>query len=108
MNNKTVVISGASGGIGIAISKAFYNEGYNIVLLYNKNKKALEDELGFPLMIRNRKGFGLTQAGKYLYIEGKNIIANIKEIENHATCISKNNNKELIKPLEYLALNILK
>ena len=46
-------------------------------------------------MIRNRKGFELTQAGKYLYIEGKNIIANIKEIENHATCISKNNNKEL-------------
>lgn len=44
MNNKTVVISGASGGIGIAISKAFYNESYNIVLLYNKNKKALEDE----------------------------------------------------------------
>lgn len=44
MNNKTVVISGASGGIGIAISKAFYNEGYNIVLLYNKNKKALEEE----------------------------------------------------------------
>ena len=57
--------------------------------------KALEDELGFPLMIRNRKGFELTQAGKYLYIEGKNIIANIKEIENHATYISKNNNKEL-------------
>ena len=44
MNNKTVVISGASGGIGIAISKAFYNEDYNIVLLYNKNKKVLEDE----------------------------------------------------------------
>ena len=83
--------------------------------------KALEDELGFPLMIRNRKGFELTQAGKYLYIEGKNIIANIKEIENHATYISKNNNKELKighvvnygyqelkKPLEYLVLNILK
>ena len=34
--------------------------------------------------------------------------ANIKEIENHATCISKNNDKELKKPLEYLALNILK
>ena len=57
--------------------------------------KALEDELFFPLMIQNRKRFELTQAGKYLYIEGKNIIANIKEIENHATYISKNNNKEL-------------
>lgn len=44
MNNKTAVVSGASGGIGIAVSKALYNAGYNIVLLYNKNKKPLEDE----------------------------------------------------------------
>ena len=47
--------------------------------------KSLEDELGFTL----------TDAGKYIYLEGKNIINNIKEIEQHASFISKNNNQEL-------------
>lgn len=57
--------------------------------------KTLEEELGFPLMNRNKKGFTLTEAGKYIYLEGKNIISNIKNIENHASLISKNVNKEL-------------
>ena len=97
--------------LAIVKTKSFSEAAYELFIsqsAISQQIKALEDELCFPLMIRNRKGFELTQAGKYLYIEGKNIIANIKEIENHATCISKNNNKELKKPLEYLALNILK
>lgn len=57
--------------------------------------KALEDELGFPLMVRNKKGFTLTEAGKYIYLEGKNIINNIEEVERHASFISKNSNAEL-------------
>lgn len=57
--------------------------------------KSLEDELGFSLMIRNKKGFTLTQAGKYIYIEGKNIVSNIRIIEQHALYISKNINKEI-------------
>lgn len=57
--------------------------------------KSLEDELGYPLMIRNKKGFELTQAGKYIYLEGKNILNNIKEVSNHAGLISKNQNQTL-------------
>jgi len=37
--SKTVLITGASRGIGKAIAKKFANEGYNIVLCYNKSEK---------------------------------------------------------------------
>lgn len=57
--------------------------------------KTLEEELGFTLMDRNKKGFTLTQAGRYIYTQGKNILSNIKEVEEHATYISKNPNQEL-------------
>lgn len=57
--------------------------------------KSLEDELGYKLMNRNKKGFELTEAGKYIYLEGKNIINNIKEVSSHAGFISKNNNQTL-------------
>mgnify|MGYP001623744106 FL=1 len=57
--------------------------------------KSLEDELGFSLLNRSKKEFTLTEAGKYIYKEGKNIINNVKEIENHASFISKNTNQEL-------------
>ena len=57
--------------------------------------KSLEDELGFSLLNRSKKGFTLTEAGKYIFKEGKNIINNVKEIENHASFISKNTNQEL-------------
>lgn len=57
--------------------------------------KTLEEELGFTLMDRNKKGFTLTQAGRYIYTQGKTILNNIKEVEEHATYISKNPNQEL-------------
>ncbi len=41
MNSKeTVIITGASGGIGSAIAAAFAENGYNAVINYNKNEKA--------------------------------------------------------------------
>lgn len=43
MSNKTAVISGASGDIGISLAHAFYNENYDLVLLYNRNKKSIDD-----------------------------------------------------------------
>lgn len=41
-NKKTVVITGASGGIGSAIAKKFAQEGYNLVLTCNKSTDSLE------------------------------------------------------------------
>lgn len=38
--NKTVLITGASGGIGSAIAEKFACLGYNVVINYNKNEKA--------------------------------------------------------------------
>ena len=46
--NKTVIVTGASGDIGKAIAKAYFNEGYNVAAVYNKGEKsalALKEEL---------------------------------------------------------------
>ena len=40
---KTVLITGASGGIGSAIAKRFAEAGYPVVLLYHHNKQAIDD-----------------------------------------------------------------
>ncbi len=39
---KTVLITGASGGIGAAIAREMSHAGYNIALTYNKNKEKAE------------------------------------------------------------------
>ena len=40
MNNKfkTVVITGGLGGIGMSLVNFFYDKGYNIIIIDNKNK----------------------------------------------------------------------
>ncbi|MBQ5327131.1 MAG: glucose 1-dehydrogenase [Oscillospiraceae bacterium] len=40
---KTVLITGASGGIGAAIAREMSRAGYNIALTYNKNKEKAEN-----------------------------------------------------------------
>ena len=42
MKKKTVLVTGASGGIGSAIVKKFAKEGYNVVIHYNSNKESAE------------------------------------------------------------------
>lgn len=45
---KTAIVTGGSRGIGAAICEALYNEGYNVVICYNKNKEkadALSEKL---------------------------------------------------------------
>ena len=46
--NKTVIVTGASGDIGKAIAKAYFNEGYFVAAVYNNGFEAaknLKDEL---------------------------------------------------------------
>lgn len=61
----------------------------------SQSVKSLENELGYNLMMRDKKGFELTGAGRYIYLEGKNILTSIKDIKDHANFISKNNNQTL-------------
>ncbi len=39
---KTVLITGASGGIGSAAARAFAEKGYSVIINYNKNKQSAE------------------------------------------------------------------
>ncbi len=39
-SNKTVIVTGASGGIGSATAALFARNGYNTIINYNKNKEA--------------------------------------------------------------------
>lgn len=43
----------------------------------------LEEELGTTLIMRNRKGIELTQAGKTLYLESRELFSKVEEIKNH-------------------------
>lgn len=45
MNEKSVLITGASGGIGRAIALYLATKGYNLILHYNRNKIAAEETL---------------------------------------------------------------
>ena len=45
MNKKTVLVTGASGGIGSAIAKKFAKQGYNVVIHYCSNKSSAEKVL---------------------------------------------------------------
>lgn len=43
MKNKTILITGASGIIGISISKKLISNGYDVVLCYNKNDTFIDE-----------------------------------------------------------------
>ncbi len=43
MNNKTILITGASGGIGKSIACRLIENNYKVVLHYNSNKKSVDD-----------------------------------------------------------------
>ena len=43
MKNKSILITGASGSIGLAISKKVISNGYDAVMFYNKNDSFIDD-----------------------------------------------------------------
>ena len=45
MHNKTVIVTGASKGIGKAIAIAAAQDGYHVVVHYNKDRQGAEDTL---------------------------------------------------------------
>lgn len=52
---KTVLITGASRGIGAEIARTFYNKGYNVAINYNKSEddaQKLEKELPGSILIK--------------------------------------------------------
>lgn len=53
--SKTVFITGGARGIGAGIAKAFYNDGYNVVINYNKSEEKainLQKELPGSLILK--------------------------------------------------------
>ena len=81
--------------------------GFNIVSLPINYGLTSAVQVGMKYALNNNYDVAVQFDGDGQH-QAKELPKLIKEIENHATCISKNNNKELKKPLEYLALNILK
>ncbi len=41
LKDKYIVITGASGDIGLSCCETFYNQGANLILLYNKNRRKI-------------------------------------------------------------------
>lgn len=57
--------------------------------------KALEQELGFELLVRANRKFTLTPAGEYFYKKSLVVVADYDRLVQDAVRISKNDNKEL-------------
>lgn len=72
MDNKTAIITGASGGLGSAIAKKLNENNYNLVLNYNKNKTAL-DNLVKSFTNKDTKNI-IVQGDVSVYNEAENLI----------------------------------
>lgn len=54
--------------------------------------QGLENELGYKLLIREKRTFSLTPAGKYIYHQSKNILESIENMQEKAKFIASNEN----------------
>ena len=75
LNNKTVILTGAGGGIGKAVAEKLANEKMNLILLGGNNIAKLEKEIArLEKMARNekqpKKKFELVQKIKELQTRG--------------------------------------
>lgn len=80
MIRKTVIITGAVGGIGSATARKFAKSGYNIALTYHKTSpKSLEKEL---------KTYGVDILSVKMDISNeKEVISGFSDILNHFDCV---------------------
>lgn len=54
--------------------------------------QSLESELGYKLLIREKRTFTLTPAGKYIYHQSKNLIQNVEDMQEKARFIANSKN----------------
>ena len=82
---KTVLITGASGGIGAAIAREMSRAGYNIALTYNKNKEKAEK---LCAEIGNAQAFHCDissfESVEKLYADVLSVSGNIDAVVNNA------------------------
>lgn len=83
---KTILITGASGGIGSEIAKRFAKSQNNIILVYNKNKKSIQTiKQGFKNCNLEVFQCDLTQTDQINTMVSK-IIKNYKKIDCLVNC----------------------
>ncbi len=89
MKNKTVAVTGASGGIGSEIAKKYAEEGFNVALMYLKSKEAaesLENELkalGVKTYIAKCDVSSAAQTKKF-FCDAENALGEIDVLINNA------------------------
>ncbi|MBR5192385.1 MAG: 3-oxoacyl-ACP reductase FabG [Clostridia bacterium] len=76
---KTAIVTGASGGIGLAITKKLISNGYFVIAQYNKNESSLQ---------RLKKELTEKELGEYLF-SVKCDFNNKKEVQNFVSVIEK-------------------
>ena len=64
MENKSVVITGGSRGIGRACAVLFASRGYDVLIGYNKNAKAAEEVLA---EIKKHWRVGVDISARFVY-----------------------------------------
>ncbi len=88
---KTIIITGASSGIGAACAKEFANNGYNIAVCYNKSKKSAFELCDFINTFQNKncaKAFNVDvrneKSVNEMHIAVKKEFGNIHALINNA------------------------
>ena len=85
LEGKVAIITGASRGIGKAIAEKFAEHGASIAFTYlssDEKAKALENELGVKLFLRNSDGISLTKAGMRLSSSVEILASDISKTHN--------------------------
>ncbi|VAV92620.1 3-oxoacyl-[acyl-carrier protein] reductase [hydrothermal vent metagenome] len=89
LNNITVLITGASRGLGAAIARTCAKQGANLILHYGNSKTAVQnlaDELGSHVVATLSYDLSRPQAGTMLWQEALKIAPELNALVNNAGC----------------------